>query len=163
MENAPNFLYSRTETHTVTHQHSIGVTSPPFLFLLQTSRVKSLLDSATLLNSLAPFPTPSFLRADYFLSLALLFLPEFRRRTRKGREGQGMEVYSLLERYRLDRRKLLEFLLSSTLIREIRTPSGIPASVSDINLDYLSTDYVLHCIQSGKLVFTHLSQSPDFF
>ncbi|CAI9093969.1 OLC1v1029593C1 [Oldenlandia corymbosa var. corymbosa] len=57
-----------------------------------------------------------------------------------------MEVYSLLERYRLDRRKLLEFVLSLGLIKDIRTPSG---TVSDINFDYISVDYVLHCIQSG--------------
>lgn len=61
-----------------------------------------------------------------------------------------METNSLLQRYRNDRRNLLEFLLSCGLIKEIRTPSGPTLSLSNINLDVISADYVLECVQSGK-------------
>ncbi|XP_059645069.1 protein unc-13 homolog isoform X2 [Cornus florida] len=54
----------------------------------------------------------------------------------------------LLQGYRRDRRKLLEFILSSGLITEIRTPSGLTTSISHIDIDLLSADYVLQCIQS---------------
>ena len=81
-----------------------------------------------------------------------------------------MEAYSLLERYRLDRRKLLEFILSSGLVREIRTPSGSSASISDVNLDFISADYVLQSIKSGNnlsfllfsLAFMFISSSLFF-
>lgn len=68
-----------------------------------------------------------------------------------------MEAYSLLERYRLDRRKLLEFILSSGLVREIRTPSGSSASISDVNLDFISADYVLQSIKSGGVLDVSLA------
>lgn len=58
----------------------------------------------------------------------------------------------LLRLYRDDRRKLLEFLLSSGLIREITTPAGVAASFSDIEFDHLSADYVLECIHSGGVL-----------
>lgn len=58
----------------------------------------------------------------------------------------------LLRLYRDDRRKLLEFLLSSGLIREITTPAGLAASFSDIEFDHLSADYVLECIHSGGVL-----------
>ncbi|KAF5800738.1 hypothetical protein HanXRQr2_Chr06g0240081 [Helianthus annuus] len=48
---------------------------------------------------------------------------------------------SLLHRYRHDRRKLLDFILSSGLIRS--------SSTSDIDFDSISADYVIECIQSG--------------
>ncbi|GAA0152165.1 hypothetical protein LIER_10714 [Lithospermum erythrorhizon] len=48
----------------------------------------------------------------------------------------------LVERYREDRRKLLEYLLSSSQI----------SSVSDLNLDALSTDYIIQTIQSGGVI-----------
>ncbi|KAL1547598.1 protein unc-13 isoform X2 [Salvia divinorum] len=51
----------------------------------------------------------------------------------------------LLRRYRDDRRKLLEFLLTSGLIKEITTPA-------DIEFDHLSADYVIECIQSGGVL-----------
>lgn len=55
---------------------------------------------------------------------------------------------SLLERYRRDRRQLIEFLLSSGsgLIKELRPPSG---SLSNIDFDTLSADYIIHCLKSG--------------
>ncbi|KAK9277427.1 hypothetical protein L1049_006970 [Liquidambar formosana] len=58
---------------------------------------------------------------------------------------------SLLQRYRSDRRKLVEFILSSGLIKEVRTPSG-PTPISDIDLDSISADYLLDCIKSGGVV-----------
>ncbi|KAH6758083.1 hypothetical protein C2S52_023025 [Perilla frutescens var. hirtella] len=58
----------------------------------------------------------------------------------------------LLRRYRDDRRKLLEFLVSSGLIKQITTPAGVAASFSDIEVDRLSADYVLECIQSGGVL-----------
>lgn len=65
-----------------------------------------------------------------------------------------MEASSLLELYRTDRRKLLEFLLSSGLIKEIRTASGSSTAsyLSNINLDYISADYVLQSIRSGGVL-----------
>ncbi|KAM7494210.1 hypothetical protein LguiB_028819 [Lonicera macranthoides] len=80
-----------------------------------------------------------------------------------------MEPSSLLQRYRHDRRKLLDFILSSGLIKEIRTSSsGSTTSLSNINFDVLSADYVLHCIQSGGVLdlseatkkYTHESTYP---
>ncbi|OMP09656.1 hypothetical protein COLO4_05255 [Corchorus olitorius] len=63
-----------------------------------------------------------------------------------------MEPDSLLQRYRLDRRKLLEFLFSSGLIKEIRTPSGPTPSLSDADFDTISADYILHCVKSGGIL-----------
>ncbi|XP_048501094.1 protein unc-13 homolog isoform X2 [Beta vulgaris subsp. vulgaris] len=47
------------------------------------------------------------------------------------------------ERYRRDRQKLLEFIISS---------SGFNSSLSDINLDTLSADYVINCVNSGRVL-----------
>ncbi|KAL6556752.1 hypothetical protein OROHE_006628 [Orobanche hederae] len=58
----------------------------------------------------------------------------------------------LMRRYRSDRRKLLEFLLSSSLIKGIKTPVGPTVSSSSINFDSISADYVLECIQSGRVL-----------
>jgi hypothetical protein len=60
------------------------------------------------------------------------------------------QPWGLLQRYRGDRRKLLEFLLSSGLITELRTPAGSIDALSDVELDKLSADYVLHCIKYGQ-------------
>ncbi|CAH8343145.1 unnamed protein product [Eruca vesicaria subsp. sativa] len=60
---------------------------------------------------------------------------------------------SLLERYRNDRRKLMEFLMSSGLVKELRAPSGSSStSLSPADLDSLSADYVLDCVKSGGVV-----------
>lgn len=59
---------------------------------------------------------------------------------------------SLLHQYRSDRRRLLSFLLSSGIIKEIRTSTGFVASLPDADLDFLSTDYVLDCIKSGVVL-----------
>ncbi|KAL8543750.1 hypothetical protein ACS0TY_004350 [Phlomoides rotata] len=58
----------------------------------------------------------------------------------------------LLRRYRSDRRKLLDFLLSSGLIKEITTPEGPTTSFTNIQFDSLSADYVLDCIQTGGVL-----------
>ncbi|KAJ9173562.1 hypothetical protein P3X46_016684 [Hevea brasiliensis] len=63
-----------------------------------------------------------------------------------------MEHTALLQRYRRDRRKLLEFLLSSGLIKEPRTPSGPTNSLSNIDFDTLSADYILLCLKSGGVI-----------
>ncbi|KAI3501237.1 hypothetical protein L1887_29101 [Cichorium endivia] len=54
----------------------------------------------------------------------------------------------LLQRYRRDRRKLLNFIVSSGLISDIRKSPG-----SVIDFDVISADYVLECIRSGDGVF----------
>ncbi|XP_028054967.1 protein unc-13 homolog isoform X2 [Camellia sinensis] len=59
---------------------------------------------------------------------------------------------SLLQRYRSDRHQLLSFILSSGLIREVRSPTGPTSSVSDSDLELLSADYVLQCAQSGEVL-----------
>ncbi|KAK0587106.1 hypothetical protein LWI29_017363 [Acer saccharum] len=59
---------------------------------------------------------------------------------------------SLLQRYRRDRRQLIEFLVSSGLIIEFRTSSGSTASLSNIDFDTLSADYLLQCVKSGGVV-----------
>ncbi|KAH9721804.1 DNA topoisomerase 4 subunit B [Citrus sinensis] len=59
---------------------------------------------------------------------------------------------SLLERYRRDRRQLIEFLLSSGLIKELRTPSGPTTSLPNADFDSLSADYIIHCVKSGGVV-----------
>lgn len=68
-----------------------------------------------------------------------------------------METNNLIQRYRNDRRKLLEFLLSCRLIKEIRTPSGPSFNLSNINLDFISADYVLQCVQSDGVLDVSLA------
>ncbi|KAH9613563.1 hypothetical protein KSS87_016274 [Heliosperma pusillum] len=59
----------------------------------------------------------------------------------------------MMEVYRRDRRKLLEFIISSSnLIKQVCTPSGPTHTLSDINLDTLSAGYVLSCIHSGGVL-----------
>ncbi|MQM20506.1 hypothetical protein Taro_053527, partial [Colocasia esculenta] len=61
-----------------------------------------------------------------------------------------MERY-LLERCRRDRRRLLDFILSAGLASEVRTPPDA-ASLSDIDLDVVSADYVLERDKSGGVL-----------
>ena len=71
-----------------------------------------------------------------------------------------MEASSLLERYRRDRRHLLRFVLASGSPGD--APSTASASISDADLDRLSTDYVLDCVKSGTIPLNRcLSSSPD--
>ncbi|XP_076897631.1 protein unc-13 homolog isoform X1 [Bidens hawaiensis] len=51
----------------------------------------------------------------------------------------------LLHRYRHDRRKLLDFIISSGLISDVQ-------SSSDIDYDAISADYVINCLQSGGVL-----------
>lgn len=57
-----------------------------------------------------------------------------------------MEPSFMLQRFRSDRRKLLEFIFSSGLIEG---PSGALTDLSGVDLDTISTDYVLECVKSG--------------
>uniref|UniRef100_A0A6N2KSU6 Uncharacterized protein n=1 Tax=Salix viminalis TaxID=40686 RepID=A0A6N2KSU6_SALVM len=59
---------------------------------------------------------------------------------------------ALVNHYRCDRRKLLEFLLSSGLIKELRTPSGPTNSLSNLDFDSISADYIINCVESGGVV-----------
>ncbi|XP_060674146.1 protein unc-13 homolog isoform X3 [Ziziphus jujuba] len=68
-----------------------------------------------------------------------------------------MDEASLLQRYRHDRRKLLEFIFSSGLVKELRTSSGTTTSdyshfLCRSDFDTLSADYILHCLNSGGVV-----------
>jgi hypothetical protein len=40
--------------------------------------------------------------------------------------------------------------MSSGLVKELRSPSGSPTSLSPADLDALSADYVLDCVKSGE-------------
>ncbi|KAL0329748.1 UNVERIFIED_CONTAM: protein unc-13 [Sesamum radiatum] len=57
----------------------------------------------------------------------------------------------LLRRYRSDRRKLLEFLMSSGLIGKITTPAGPITSFSNIDFDAISIDYVLEMFSPKRV------------
>lgn len=65
---------------------------------------------------------------------------------------QQQQHVSLLERYRRDRRQLIDFILSSGSIKELRTPSGPTNSLSNIDFDSLSADCIIHCVKSGGVV-----------
>lgn len=55
----------------------------------------------------------------------------------------------LLQRYRRDRRVLLDFLLSGSLIKKVIMPPGA-ISLDDVDLDQVSVDYVLGCVKKGQ-------------
>ncbi|KAL8106727.1 hypothetical protein AgCh_023473 [Apium graveolens] len=59
---------------------------------------------------------------------------------------------SLLQRYRRDRRKLLKFLLSPSAgyIKELRNSTAGSISLSSIDFDTLSVDYILHSIHQSN-------------
>lgn len=54
----------------------------------------------------------------------------------------------LLQRYRRDRRELLEFLLSSSVFKKVVMPPGAVA-FEDIDIDHISVDYILDCARKG--------------
>ena len=54
----------------------------------------------------------------------------------------------LLQRYRRDRRILLDFLLSGSLIKKVVMPPGA-VTLDDVDLDQVSVDYVLNCAKKG--------------
>lgn len=57
-------------------------------------------------------------------------------------------VMELLQRYRRDRRILLNFMLSGSLIKKVIMPPGA-VSLDDVDLDQVSVDYVLSCAKKG--------------
>lgn len=57
----------------------------------------------------------------------------------------------LLQRFRRDRRILLDFILSGSLIKKVVMPPGA-VTLDDVDLDQVSVDYVLGCIKKGGMV-----------
>lgn len=57
----------------------------------------------------------------------------------------------LVQRYRRDRRVLLNFILSGSLIKKVVMPPGA-VSLDDVNLDQVSIDYVLNCAKKGEML-----------
>ncbi|KAK9154415.1 hypothetical protein Sjap_001895 [Stephania japonica] len=63
-------------------------------------------------------------------------------------EEDGVE---LLQRYRRDRRVLLNFILSGSLIKKVVMPPGA-VSLDDVDLDQVSVDHVLNCAKKGGML-----------
>lgn len=61
----------------------------------------------------------------------------------------------LLQRYRRDRRVLLDFLLSGSLIKKVIMPPGA-ITLDDVDLDQVSVDYVIACAKKGLSILTVL-------
>ncbi|KAI4370470.1 hypothetical protein MLD38_018823 [Melastoma candidum] len=57
----------------------------------------------------------------------------------------------LLQRFRRDRRVLLGYLLSGSLIKKVTMPPGA-VSLEDVDLDQVSVDYVLNCAKKGEVL-----------
>ncbi|KAG4957674.1 hypothetical protein JHK85_044054 [Glycine max] len=57
----------------------------------------------------------------------------------------------LLQRYRRDRRVLLDFILSGSLIKKVVMPPGA-VTLDDVDLDQVSVDYVLNCAKKSTLL-----------
>ncbi|GMP41112.1 hypothetical protein CsSME_00011319 [Camellia sinensis var. sinensis] len=57
----------------------------------------------------------------------------------------------LLQRYRRDRRILLDFILSGSLIKKVVMPPGA-VSLDDVDLDQVSVEYVLGCVKKGGML-----------
>ncbi|CAH9091799.1 unnamed protein product [Cuscuta europaea] len=57
----------------------------------------------------------------------------------------------LVQRYRRDRRVLLNFILSGSLLKKVVMPPGA-VSLDDVDLDQVSVDYVLNCIKKGGML-----------
>ncbi|XP_021888352.1 uncharacterized protein LOC110807520 isoform X1 [Carica papaya] len=57
----------------------------------------------------------------------------------------------LLQRYRRDRRVLLDFILSGSLIKKVVMPPGA-VTLDDVDLDQVSIDYVLSCAKKGGML-----------
>ncbi|XP_047977693.1 protein unc-13 homolog [Salvia hispanica] len=57
----------------------------------------------------------------------------------------------LLQRYRRDRRILLDFILSGSLIKKVVMPPGA-VSLDDVDLDQVSVDFVLNCANKGDML-----------
>ncbi|KAF3942718.1 hypothetical protein CMV_030653, partial [Castanea mollissima] len=57
----------------------------------------------------------------------------------------------LLQRYRRDRRILLDFILSGSLVKKVVMPPGA-VTLDDVDLDQVSVDYVLNCAKKGGML-----------
>ncbi|XP_010520074.1 PREDICTED: uncharacterized protein LOC104799323 isoform X1 [Tarenaya hassleriana] len=57
----------------------------------------------------------------------------------------------ILQRYRRDRRKLLDFIMSGSLIKKVVMPPGA-VTLDDVDLDQVSVDYVLNCAKKGGML-----------
>lgn len=57
----------------------------------------------------------------------------------------------LLQRYRRDRRTLLNYLLSGSLIKKVVMPPGA-VSLDDVDLDQVSVDFVLNSVKKGDML-----------
>ncbi|CAN1813569.1 Protein unc-13 homolog [Linum perenne] len=57
----------------------------------------------------------------------------------------------LLQRYRRDRRILMDFILSGSLIKKVVMPPGA-VTLDDVDLDQVSVDYVLNCAKKGGML-----------
>ncbi|XP_058079105.1 protein unc-13 homolog [Magnolia sinica] len=57
----------------------------------------------------------------------------------------------LVQRYRRDRRVLLNFILSGSLIKKVVMPPGA-ISLDDVDLDQVSIDHVLNCAKKGEML-----------
>ncbi|KAH9315987.1 hypothetical protein KI387_024614, partial [Taxus chinensis] len=57
----------------------------------------------------------------------------------------------LLQRFRRDRRELLLFLLSASLVKKVVMPPGA-VSLDDVDLDQVSVDYILDCTKKGGVL-----------
>lgn len=57
----------------------------------------------------------------------------------------------LLQRYRRDRRVLLSFILSGSLVKKVILPPGA-VSLEDVDIDQVSIDYVLNCVKKGEML-----------
>lgn len=57
----------------------------------------------------------------------------------------------LLQRYRRDRRVLLDFILSGSLIKKVVIPPGA-VTLDDVDLDQVSVDYVLNCAKKSEML-----------
>uniref|UniRef100_A0A803MMX6 Uncharacterized protein n=1 Tax=Chenopodium quinoa TaxID=63459 RepID=A0A803MMX6_CHEQI len=64
---------------------------------------------------------------------------------------EGESELELLQRYRRDRRVLLNFMLSGSLIKKVILPPGA-VSLDDVDLDQVSVDYVLNCVRKGEML-----------
>ncbi|CAN1148847.1 Protein unc-13 homolog [Linum perenne] len=57
----------------------------------------------------------------------------------------------LLQRYRRDRRILMDFILSGSLIKKVVMPPGA-VTLDDMDLDQVSVDYVLNRAKKGGML-----------
>ena len=67
----------------------------------------------------------------------------------------------LLQKFRRDRRILLDFILSGSLIKIVVMPPGA-VTLDDVDLDQVSVDYVLNCAKKGRDIFTFMIRSTDY-